>query len=553
MAFLNPPTNSLMPLVSHLRIAPLLALVALMTTGVELRAAQKITYDNDVVPILRQHCVVCHQAGESKGGLALDSFASLMEGGGSGEIVFDDGDAEGSRMWQVVNHDDTPVMPPNGQKLPDEQLAVLRAWIEGGALQNDGSVAKVKTNALAGVVVTAGKPDGPAAMPQSLPQSVPVTTDRAAAITAVAASPWAPLVAVAGQRQISLYHADSADLLGVLAYPAGIAQSLRFSREGGYLIAGGGEHSVSGSVTVYDVRTGETVATVGDELDVVFDADANDNMTRIALGGPQKMLRVYDAADATLVYDLKKHTDWILAVAFSPDGVLVASADRSGGLHVWEADTGQLYLDLTGHKDAIHSLSWRDDSNVLASASADGTVKAWDLIEGTAIKTINAHKTGVTSVRFSHDGGLVTGGLDGHVRTWDGSGKQLSDVQVSPEAVLEVAVTHDAGKVVYGDWTGDAKLISVADPSLRQPVSANPPPASERAEEVSKRIEAQRSRIAEAKKATAEAQQSVDELKQQLDAAKDMLQHRQDEQSQQADALEELETKLGALQSAVSA
>ncbi len=543
-----------MQIPKHVASQTVAALIVLLiaqlppATAADTPAADKITFDTHVVPILRQHCVVCHKAGESKGGLALDSFSSLMEGGGSGEIVYDDGDVEASRMWQVVNHDDTPVMPPNGQKIPDEQLALLRAWIEGGALQNDGSVAKVKTNALASVVVTAGKPEGPAAMPTGLPQSVPVPTDRAAAITAVAASPWAPLVAVAGQRQISFYHADTAELLGVVAYPAGIAQSLRFSREGGYLIAGGGEHSVSGSVTVYDVRTGEVVASVGDELDVVFDADANDDLTRIALGGPQRMLRIFDAADGTLVYDLKKHTDWILAVAFSPDGVLVASADRSGGLHVWEASTGQLYLDLPGHKDAIHSLSWRDDSNVLASGSADGTVKAWDLVQGKVIKSIDAHKPGVTSVRFDHSGGLVTGGLDGHVRTWDGSGKQLADIDVSPEAVLEVAVTHDAGKLVYGDWTGVSQLVSVADPKVRQPVLANPPSMAQRAGELTKQLEQQQTELAKTVAAKTAHENSVTDLQAKLKTAVEELEKTEVQRSHQAKAIAELESKLKTLQ-----
>ena len=89
---------------------------------------------------------------------------------------------------------------------------------------------------------------------------------------------------------------------------------------------------------------------MGDELDTVFGADVNETVNKIALGGPQKIVRVFQISSGEVLFELKKHTDWIYCVDYSPDGVLVASGDRSGGLHVWEADTGRLYLDLIGHK-----------------------------------------------------------------------------------------------------------------------------------------------------------------------------------------------------------
>ncbi|ELP36034.1 c-type cytochrome domain-containing protein [Rhodopirellula baltica] len=441
----------------------------------------KVTFEDDVKPILRQHCLNCHSQSDKRGGLALDSYGAMMEGGGSGEIVYDDGDAETSRLWQLVNHDDTPVMPPSQPKLPEEQLQVIRSWIEGGILENSGSKAKAKKkNALAFVASTSGRPEGPPPMPEALPQRVPVVTERAAATTAIGASPWAPLVALAGQKQISLYHTETAELLGVLPFEEGIPQSLRFSRDGQYLVAGGGEHSVKGIAAVYSIKTGERVAQVGDELDTVFDADVNDNMSRIALGGPQRMLRIFDATDGTQLFDIKKHTDWIYSVAYSPDGVLIASGDRSGGLFVWEADTGRLYLDLAGHKGAIRSITWRDDSNVLASASEDGTVKLWDVNSGKAIRSINAGSGGVTAVQFDHKGQLVTAGKDRKVRLWDANGKQLTETPAASEAVLEVAITHDSSQMIYGDWTGSVRMAAVADPKKVQELAANPPPAKER-------------------------------------------------------------------------
>jgi len=451
--------------------------------------ATKITYEDHVKPIFRQHCFSCHRQGEVKGGLALDSMSALMSGGGSGEIV-ENGEAEASRLWQVIAHEDTP-MPPDQDKIPQAEIDTIAAWINGGMLENMGSkAAKAKVNNLQFVSVGTGKPEGPVAMPESVPQSVPVITSRASAITAIGASPWAPLVAVAGQRQISLYQTDTAALLGVLPFDEGIAHSLRFSRDGAYIVAAGGEHSAKGIAAIYDVKTGERIATIGDELDIAFDADVNGTMTQVAMGGPQKMLRLYDTQSGELQFDIKKHTDWIYAVAFSPDGVLVASGDRSAGLCVWEASTGRLFLDLPEHKGAINSIAWRDDSNVFASASDDGTVKLWDIVEGKSIKSISAHGGGVMSVRFDHSGRLVTCGKDNRVKLWDASGNLVRELPPMADTVLEVAFSHDGSKIIGGDWSGKVLISDTESPETQTPIAANPPSAADQLQDVNTKIAA---------------------------------------------------------------
>ncbi len=67
------------------------------------------------------------------------------------------------------------------------------------------------------------------------------------------------------------------------------------------------------------------------------------------------------ALDAQLLHAIKKHTDWLTAIAYSPDGVLLASGDRQGGLWVWEAKSGNEFYGLQGHKAAITSVCFRDD------------------------------------------------------------------------------------------------------------------------------------------------------------------------------------------------
>ena len=78
------------------------------------------------------------------------------------------------------------------------------------------------------------------------------------ALTTMAASPWAPLVAIAGHHQILLYHTETAQLLGVLPTPDEIAHVLRFSRNGELLLAGGGHAAKSGASNSSTSRQDET-------------------------------------------------------------------------------------------------------------------------------------------------------------------------------------------------------------------------------------------------------------------------------------------------------
>ncbi len=450
--------------------------------------APKINFTDHVQPIFREHCFKCHNANDAKGGLALDSYAALMEGGGSGEVVYD-GDAEGSRLYQLMIHDDTPVMPPNQDPIAKEKLAVIHQWINGGLLENSGSkVRKKKGPTLSFATTTVGGKPDVIAMPESMWRVPIVASSRAAAASAVATSPWAPLVAVGGQKQVSLYNTDSAELVGILPYPEGVPQTVRFNVDGAYLLVAGGTHAAKGTAAIYDVKTGDRLLTVGDELDTVFGADISEDMKRIALGGPQKIVRVFDTSTGQMQFEMKKHTDWVYCVDYSPDGVLIASGDRSGGLHVWEADTGRLYLDLIGHKAAVRGIAWRSDSNVLVSASEDGTVKMWEMSAGRQLKSFNAHGGGATGVMMAKDGRIVTCGKDRTVKLWKADGGAIATFPAFAEPALEAVITHDGSKVIGGDWSGRTVMWNVADPKQATELSANPPGLQQQQQTLAARI-----------------------------------------------------------------
>ncbi len=431
-------------------------------------------FTDHVLPIFREHCLKCHNSNDAEAGLAIDSYGALMEGGGSGDAVTA-GDSAGSRLYLVMTHAEEPTMPPNQDAVAAEKIEVIRKWIDGGLLENSGSKAKKRKGpSLSFTAMEGGKPSE-IVMPESLWRIPVVVSKRAAASSALAASPWAPLVAVAGQKQVSIYNTETGKLEGIIPFPEGIPQVLRFSVDGGYLMVAGGAHASKGVASVYNVRTGERLLLVGDELDTVFGADVNNDLSKVAMGGPQKVVRIFDTASGDSLFDLKKHTDWVYCVDFSPDGVLLASGDRSGGLHVWEADTGRIYLDLVGHKGAVRGLSWRADSNVLVSASEDGTVKVWEMNNGKQLKSFNAHGGGATGVVMAKDGRMVTSGKDRTVKLWNADGGAIATMPAFTEAALEAVINHDGTKIIGGDWTGRTVMWDVADPKKSIDLAPNPP------------------------------------------------------------------------------
>lgn len=473
-------------------------------------AKPKITYEDHIQPIFREHCLSCHNQNEAKSDLALDTYARTMQGGAGGECVIA-GDLESSRLYALVSHLETPKMPPDQDKIAAAKVDLIKQWIVGGAPESSGSKVRIKAKVDLSLNVAAGnKPEKPA-MPEKFRRQPYVAAARAGASTAIATSPWAPLVAVAGQKQIMLYNSDNLSLLTILSFPEGVPHVLKFSRDGSVLLAGGGRGGASGKVVLFDVKTGNRITEVGDELDVVLAADVRNDLSLVALGGPKKMVRVYSVADGTLKYEMKKHTDWINAIEFSPDGRFLATADRSAGLLIWEAAGGQEFQNLTGHTGAITDLSWRRDSKILASCSEDGTLKTWNVEQGKMFKSWNANK-GTLSVEFGMNGSLVSSGRDNQAKVWDLEGKQLAQTEAQPDMVMDAVLTFDGKRIITGDWSGVCNVFDATGGKAIGSLSLNPLP-------LEKRVAAYTQAAAEKKKAAEAVAAEAATFKKQLSDA----------------------------------
>jgi len=451
---------------------------------------EKLTYDDHIRPLLENKCFSCHNPDKKKGGLEMTSYSGLMNGGSGGAVV-DAGNPQASRLWTMSAHKEEPYMPPEGAPLEAKDLALLSKWVAGGVLQAKGSVAKKSNKPKVDLTFAggAGKPTGAVARPENVLLEPVIVTPRMSAVTAMAASPWTSLLAVAGQKQILLYDTDSRELAGILPYPEGYARSLKFSANGSLLVMGGGRGGKIGHAIVWDVKTGKRVTEIGKEFDQVMSADISPDHRKVVLATNTKKVKCFDVATGEQLYLITKHTEWVTGTQFSPDGVLLATADRNGNVFVWEADNGGEFYNLGQHAGSVTDLAWRADSNILASCSADGTISTWEMKTGKRVANWSAHGK-VQSVAFTPDGKVLTCGADGNTALWDINGSRIQQGQSihQDDIVSKVVALYDSKVFVTGNWLGEVRMFDVATGRDLTRVSSNPPKIADRLIETEKRL-----------------------------------------------------------------
>lgn len=435
-------------------------------------ASAKVTYDQ-VRPVFRKHCVTCHNQERARGDLDLSSVGGIKAGAASG-VAAVSGKPEESLIYTLAAHLETPKMPPSSPKIPQRELDLIRRWIEGGMAEK-GEAGPAPNPAIA---KSAGKPTtvaaaaptakaGPKAEDMSaMAKGVQIASlPRPTPITALAASPVSPLVAVSGRKQVVLFRWTDRTPVGALPFPEGDVFALRFSRDGEVLLAGGGVGGLSGKVVGFEVATGRVLFELGDETDVVLAADISPDKSLVALGGPGRSVKVYRTADGELAATLRKHTDWILSLAFSPEGLLLASSDRFGGLQVWESGTGKEFHTLRGHVGAVNALAWTADSERLLSAGQDGTLRLWNMHDGEPVARWDAGVGGILAVDLDAAGRVLCSGRNRKVAVWDKPDTRSRELAM-PDEVARVALGHDGSHVIAGDAAGNIAIFGLDDGAL---------------------------------------------------------------------------------------
>jgi WD40 repeat protein len=140
----------------------------------------------------------------------------------------------------------------------------------------------------------------------------------------------------------------------------------------------------------------------------------------VASGSGDETVRLWDATTGAARGTFKGHSGSVEAVAFSPDGKLVASGSGDKTVRLWDATTGPARGTFKGHSNWVEAVAFSPDGKLVASGSRDKTVRLWDATTGAACGTFTGHSDPVEAVAFSPDGKLVaSGSWDKTVRLWD--------------------------------------------------------------------------------------------------------------------------------------
>lgn len=219
--------------------------------------------------------------------------------------------------------------------------------------------------------------------------------------------------------------ATNVSLLRVTTNRYGKVSALAFSADSAWLASG----CAAGSNLVNLVEDGSVVATRPAYNSSVGPAAvtsvAFSTRGMMASGCEDGTIRVYSSSWSQVWSSTSAHASNVTAVAFSPDGSLLATASLDRTIRIWSTTNWSGLQTLAGQTNGVTSVAFSPNGQKVVSGGTDGSVKIWDWQSDNCLVTIPAHTLPVTSTVFSADGAsVISGSEDDTVQIWsaaDGS------------------------------------------------------------------------------------------------------------------------------------
>lgn len=215
-----------------------------------------------------------------------------------------------------------------------------------------------------------------------------------------------------------------------------------FTPDGNYVLA----LSSDSTIQVWDAKTGVAIDTI---IAFPFSAPVRKFGQREVKVTENYQVSLIDTAEHMWERAWRESEDSISAVAYCPDGKLIASVSRDLNLRMRNVDTGEELRRIKAHEAAIRFLSFSPDCFHLATASSDGTAKIWEKTLKKKPVLLKGHQGVVYSAIFSPDGKKVlTASEDKTLKLWDAFTGELSGTIIGHQGVVRNATFSPDGKYV---------------------------------------------------------------------------------------------------------
>ncbi|MGQ9928158.1 MAG: protein kinase domain-containing protein [Chloroflexaceae bacterium] len=203
----------------------------------------------------------------------------------------------------------------------------------------------------------------------------------------------------------------------------------------------------------------------------------DDGPLAVGVGG---VIHLRDPESLEARRTLSGHTGDISALAFSPDGQLLASgAQDEREVILWNLATGQEVRRLRGHDGWIRSLAFSPDGRILASGSTDTTIILWDVASGRRLRALEGHTDFLGNLAFSPDGAsLASASRDGTVRLWDVANgvarngfaytAPTNPVTNAPYWLTGIAFSPDGKQLAVGSVSGSVYMLDARTGKLER-------------------------------------------------------------------------------------
>jgi WD40 repeat protein len=161
------------------------------------------------------------------------------------------------------------------------------------------------------------------------------------------------------------------------------------------------------------------------------------------------------------------HSSKAEAMAFSPDGRLIATGGMDTAIKIWDAATGRVLHTLGGHAGGVKAVAFSPDGQRLASGGNDGRIKLWDVASGAEADALAGQ---ANVLAFSRDGRwLASGGADFKVRLWNLSTRESRQFDGHYRLVLALAFSPDGNYLASG---GADEVVNLWDLMKRESKAA---------------------------------------------------------------------------------